>query len=66
MTHERGSSTTASDYRNGPNLVEDAERLLHYWEQHGENPEVAAQWAIHDMLGFLRLIVPEASESPDQ
>ena len=40
-----------------PTLVEEAERLLGYWEQHGEDPEVVARWAITDMLVILRYIV---------
>jgi len=44
-----------------PTLLEEAERLLGYWEQHGDNPEVVAKWAIEDMLGILRYIVEEES-----
>lgn len=44
-----------------PTLVEEAERLLGYWEQHGEDPETVAKWAIQDMLGILRYIVEEVS-----
>lgn len=44
-----------------PTLVEEAERLLGYWEQHGENPEAVAKWAVSDMLGILRYIVEEES-----
>jgi hypothetical protein len=39
-----------------PTLAEEAERLLSYWEQHGDNPEAVAKWAITDMLGILRYI----------
>lgn len=45
-----------------PTLAEEAERLLGYWEQHGDNLEVVAKWAITDMLGILRYIV-EGEES---
>ena len=44
-----------------PTLVEEAERLLGYWEIHGGNPEVVAKWAVTDMLGILRFIVEEQS-----
>jgi hypothetical protein len=44
-----------------PTLVEEAERLLGYWEQHGESPETVAKWAVSDMLGILRFIIEEAS-----
>ena len=44
-----------------PTLVEEAERLLSYWEIHGETPEVVAKWAVSDMLGILRFIVEEQS-----
>jgi len=40
-----------------PTLLEEAERLLGYWEIHGDSPEVVAKWAITDMLGILRFIV---------
>lgn len=42
-----------------PTLQEEAERLLSYWERHGDNPEVVAKWAIEDMLGILRYIVED-------
>lgn len=42
-----------------PTLLEEAERLLGYWEQHGDDPEVVAKWAVQDMLGILRFIVEE-------
>ena len=44
-----------------PTLLEEAERLLGYWEQHGEDPETVAKWAVTDMLGILRFIVEERS-----
>ena len=44
-----------------PTLQEEAERLLGYWEQHGDSPETVARWAIPDMLGILRFIVEEQS-----
>lgn len=37
-------------------VTDEAERLLGYWEQHGNDPEVVAKWAVSDMLGLLRLI----------
>jgi len=42
-----------------PTLVEEAERLLSYWELHGDNPETIEKWAMTDMLGILRFIVEE-------
>lgn len=44
-----------------PTLQEEAERLLSYWEQHGDSPEAVAKWAITDMLGILRYIVEESA-----
>lgn len=38
-------------------LRDEAERLLCYWEIHGDNPEAVAKWAVTDMLGLLRFIV---------
>lgn len=52
-------STTTETTPERPTLKEEAERLLGYWEQHGDNPEVVAKWAITDMLGILRYIVEE-------
>lgn len=40
-------------------VVQEAWRLLNYWEQHGDDPHVVHKWAVHDMLGFLRLITEE-------
>jgi hypothetical protein len=42
-----------------PTLRDEAERLLSYWEAHGDNPDVVAKWAITDMLGILRYIVED-------
>jgi len=36
-----------------------SERLLGYWEIHGDSPETVAKWAISDMLGLLRFIVED-------
>ena len=44
-----------------PTLLEEAERLLSYWEIHGETPEAVTKWAVSDMLGILRFIVEEQS-----
>lgn len=41
----------------GPSIRDEAERLLGYWDRHGDNPEAVARWAIEDMLGILRYIV---------
>lgn len=40
-----------------PELIEEAERLLGYWEQHGDDAEAVTKWAVSDMLGFLRTCV---------
>ena len=47
-----------------PTLKEEAERLLSYWERHGDNPEAVAKWAVTDMLGILRYIVEDEEERP--
>lgn len=44
-----------------PELIEEAERLLSYWEQHGSDPTTAAKWAVTDLLGILRFIVEEGA-----
>lgn len=51
---------SGDDYER-PTLVDEAERLLGYWERHGENPETVAKWAVSDLLGILRFIVEEQS-----
>ncbi len=43
----------------GTTLKDEAERLLDYWERHGNNPEAVAEWAVSDLLGLLRFIVEE-------
>lgn len=50
----------AAEHPERPTLLEEAERLLSYWERHGNDPEVVAKWAIEDMLGILRFIVEGA------
>lgn len=47
------------DWEEHPTLVEEAERLLDYWERHGDNPEAVEKWAVQDLLGILRFIVEE-------
>ena len=42
-----------------PTLQEEAERLLSYWEQHGDSPEDVARWAVSDLLGFVRFVAEE-------
>lgn len=46
-----------------PTVWEEAERLLGYWERHGDNPEVVAKWAVVDMLELVRRIVESGDES---
>ena len=33
--------------------IEEAERLLGYWDAHGDNPDVVSKWAVSDLRGFL-------------
>ena len=40
-----------------PTLTEEAQRLLDYWERHGDNPETLTKWAVQDLFGILRFIV---------
>lgn len=50
-----GIMSEATEYPR-PTLQEEAERLLSYWEQHGDNPETVAKWAVDDLLGLARFI----------
>ena len=50
-----------NEYTHRPTVRDEAERLLGYWEQHGEDPHAVAKWAMTDMLGILRFIVEEES-----
>lgn len=45
-----------------PTVQEEAERLLSYWEIHGDNPEAVSKWAMDDLMGFLRFFA-EGDES---
>lgn len=40
-------------------LIEEAERLLGYWDIHGSDPEVVARWAVTDLIGFLGEVLAE-------
>ena len=40
-----------------PTLQEEAERLLSYWEQHGNNLDAVVRWAVDDLLGLARALV---------
>lgn len=42
-------------------VMEEAERVLGYWEIHGDSPEVVARWALPDLLDLARMIVGEAA-----
>lgn len=42
-----------------PSLKDEAERLLSYWEAHGEKSEAVEKWAVSDMLGILRYILED-------
>ena len=35
-------------------VIDEAERLVSYWERHGDNPRAVAKWAVDDLLGFVR------------
>ena len=50
-----------SDEYPRPTLQEEAERLLGYWEIHGDTPAAVAKWAVSDMLGILRFILEDES-----
>ena len=52
--------STATEYPR-PTLQEEAERLLSYWERHGNNPETVAKWALDDLLGICRYIAEDES-----
>lgn len=41
-------------YEIDPGILDEADRLVSYWELHGDNPETVAKWAVDDLLGFLR------------
>ena len=49
----------AYDYQPAPRptVLEEAERLLSYWEIHGDNAEAVTKWAVPDLLGFVRLVM---------
>lgn len=55
--HEDEEPARPDSSERRPTLVEEAERLLSYWEIHGNDPAVVAKWAVEDMLGLLRFIV---------
>lgn len=44
-----------------PTVRDEAERLLGYWEAHGNNPKAVALWAVEDLLGLCRYIVEAES-----
>lgn len=35
-------------------VIEEAERLVGYWDRHGDNAEAVGRWAVSDLLGFVR------------
>jgi hypothetical protein len=47
------------EFAERPTLKDEAERLLSYWEAHGDKPEAVEKWAVSDMLGILRYIVED-------
>lgn len=51
--------TITRDVFTPESLKEEAERLVSYWEIHGEQPEVVARWAMHDLLPFVRRVAEE-------
>lgn len=61
-TPEAGQrAATGENIPQRPTLQEEAERLLDYWERHGDNPEAVEKWAVADMIGILRYIVEEGA-----
>lgn len=40
-------------------VTEEAERLISYWEIHGENAEAVDKWAVSDLLAFARMVAPD-------
>lgn len=45
-----------------PTVTEEAERLLSYWQIHGDDAEVVQRWAVEDLLKFARMVL--GSEHP--
>lgn len=45
-----------------PTIEDEAERLLGYWERHGDDPDAVRKWAVEDMLSLARRITEEVSE----
>lgn len=39
--------------------IEKAEDLISYWQQHGDNEEVVAKWAVEDLLKLARMVTGE-------
>lgn len=56
------NAPVAADADERPTLIEEAERLLGYWEVHGNDPTTVAKWAVEDMLGILRFIIEDVAE----
>lgn len=54
-------STTAPENPT-PTVADEAERLLSYWHQHGNDPDAVTKWAMQDLLAFVRLVAPEAAD----
>lgn len=44
-----------------PTVQEEAERLLGYWEIHGDSPEAVEKWAVSDILYFVRLVLEQSA-----
>lgn len=40
-----------------PTVEDEADRLICYWEQHGDDPEAVSRWAVADLLQLCRQIV---------
>ena len=35
-------------------VLDEADRLVGYWERHGDSAEAVDRWAVSDLLGFVR------------
>lgn len=60
--NQKLAALEAETYGTEPPTVQDeAERLLSYWHQHGNDPEAVTKWAVSDLLAFARLVAPDAA-----
>jgi hypothetical protein len=43
-------------------LRQQAEDILSYWGQHGDNPETVTKWAMQDLLGLANRVIQEVPQ----